>query len=57
MATHLVVTDPFADYAKGDRITDPDKIKTALELQPNRVVRINVDDTPPETAEHQGESR
>ena len=44
MAVILVVVEPFADYAKGDRITDPDKINSVLENQSNRVVKIN-DDT------------
>jgi uridylate kinase len=39
MKTVLVVTQPFADYGKGDHITDPDAIKKALETNAKHVVR------------------
>lgn len=39
MKTILVVTLPFADYAKGDHITDPDAIAKALETNASHVVR------------------
>ena len=44
MAIALVVTHPFANYAKGDQITRPYEIQSALVDQPNRVVRIEVPD-------------
>jgi hypothetical protein len=30
---HLVVIHPFADYARGDKITDPDKISEITEVR------------------------
>lgn len=42
----LVVTEPFADYAKGDQITDVSKISDAVENNPNQVVAVNLPDAP-----------
>ena len=36
----LIVTEPFGDYAKGDRITDAGAITAALASNPHDVVRI-----------------
>jgi hypothetical protein len=46
MATALVVTQPFADYAIGDRITDLKAVTDILANHHNRVVRIEVPDPP-----------
>jgi hypothetical protein len=42
METALVVTQPFATYAKGDRITDPAAVAATLQDHPHRVIRISV---------------
>lgn len=39
MKTVLVVTVPFADYAKGDHITDADAMVEALENHDGHVVQ------------------
>ena len=36
----LIVTEPFDDYAKGDRISDAVAIATALATNPHDVVKI-----------------
>ena len=36
----LIVTEPFGDYAKGDRIKDAAKIAAAMASNPHDVVRI-----------------
>lgn len=43
MAIALVVIEPFADYVKGDRITDRDKVKELMETHRHHVVPISVD--------------
>ena len=48
MAERLLVTEPFADYAFGDRITDPKQIKRALASHPSFVVREAVPDPEPQ---------
>lgn len=47
MATQLVVTHPFGEYAIGDRITDAETIAKVTESHPSHVVRTVADDTPP----------
>lgn len=47
MAIALVVTQPFAEYAKGDRITDPNTVKAILEHHHHRVVKIVSEDAKP----------
>lgn len=42
----LIVTAPFASYAKGDQIVDADKIKSVLDTNPNEVVAVNLPDAP-----------
>jgi hypothetical protein len=44
METALVVMQPFASYAKGDRITDPSKVTEILQDHPHRVIKISVPD-------------
>jgi hypothetical protein len=44
MSTALVVVHPFADYAKGDRITDAEKVQQVLRDQPTKVNKIVVPD-------------
>ncbi|WP_296441320.1 hypothetical protein [Rhizobium sp. 60-20] len=46
----LIVTAPFASYAKGDQIVDADKIKSVLETNPNEVVAVNLPDPPAPSA-------
>lgn len=46
MKTILVVTQPFADYARGDEISKPDAIAAALETNESHVVRRAVEDPP-----------
>lgn len=36
----LVVSQPFADWNKGDRITDPKMIEVCLKDHPHRVIKI-----------------
>jgi hypothetical protein len=47
MAKHLIVSEAFGDYAKGDRITDAKKVDEILG-SPNAasVLPINADDAP-----------
>lgn len=40
MSTELVVVQPWADYAKGDRITDTKAVEAALKDHPHRVVQV-----------------
>jgi hypothetical protein len=47
MSIELVVTQPFADYARGNRITDPAKIAAVLLHHEHRVVKVAVPDAPP----------
>lgn len=42
----LIVVEPFADYAKGDQITDAKEIETVLETNWPQVVPINLPDPP-----------
>ena len=42
----LIVTAPFASYAKGDQIVDADTIKSVLETNPNEVVAVELPDPP-----------
>lgn len=51
MAIHLIVSQPFADYARGDRITDPALVQKLLLDNAHRVVKINADD-PPQTQQN-----
>jgi hypothetical protein len=44
MAFVLVVTQPFADYAKGDRITDADTIDKVLVHNHHHVVKVSAPD-------------
>lgn len=37
---HLIVTEAFASYQRGDAITDADAIEAALETHPHHVVRV-----------------
>lgn len=39
MKTILVVTQPFADYARGDHITDPEAVAKALVDHGHHVVK------------------
>lgn len=43
----LIVTAPFGEYAKGDQITDADKIKAAQATNPHQVVAVNLPDPAP----------
>lgn len=52
MATHLVVVQPFASYAKGDRITDAETVTKLLVDHHHRVMKINVEDPAPQGADH-----
>jgi hypothetical protein len=36
---HLTVKMPFGDYARGDRITDPETVAAVLESHPHHVVK------------------
>lgn len=47
MATVLVVIAPFADYARGDRITDPAIISKILAEHPQRVVQTTMTESKP----------
>jgi hypothetical protein len=42
MKTVLVVTQAFGDYAKGDQISDPEKMAAVLEANETHVVRTSV---------------
>lgn len=44
----LVVTHPFADYAIGQEITDPETVKTVLAEHPDKVVKVAVHPVPEE---------
>ena len=37
---HLICTQDFDDYKKGDRIEDPDAVASALENQHHHVVKV-----------------
>jgi hypothetical protein len=41
MPIALVVVHPFADYAKGDRITDPAEIEAHRDDRAHHVVAVN----------------
>jgi hypothetical protein len=43
----LIVTEPFADYAKGDQITDSNAIDKILVEHSGQVVAINLPDPDP----------
>lgn len=43
----LIVTEPFAGYAKGEQISDPEKMKAALAGNASSVVAINVPEPEP----------
>jgi hypothetical protein len=45
----LIVTEPFADYAKGDQITDSNAIDEILVEHSGHVVAINLPDPSPST--------
>lgn len=47
MATALVVVQPFASYAVGDRITDPDTVAALVRSHDYNVVKITVPDPAP----------
>jgi hypothetical protein len=40
MSMELVVVQPWADYARGDRITDQKAVEAALKDHPHRVVQV-----------------
>jgi len=42
----LIVTEPFANYAKGDQITAPDKITAAEASNPHSVVAVELSELP-----------
>jgi hypothetical protein len=45
MARHLIVSEPFGDYTRGSRITDPKKIEAVLESdQAGHVLPIDTDE-------------
>ena len=44
---HLSVAEEFADYAKGDRITDPAAVAAALESNPGNVRRVLAPESTP----------
>ena len=52
MADHLVVINPFADYQRGDRISDQSVVATVLASNnaSNVVPVAALDDQPPATA-------
>lgn len=41
----LIVTAPFASYAKGDQIVDAEQIASALENNPANVVAVDLPET------------
>jgi hypothetical protein len=43
----LIVTEPFASYAKGDQITAPDKIEAAQASNPHSVVAVELPEPEP----------
>lgn len=45
MSIHLVVVNPFADYQRGDQITDPATIE-AVEASTNQSSVVRVADEP-----------
>ena len=47
MTYHLSVTQPFGDYARGDRITDANTVASVLETHPQNVVRVVAPDVAP----------
>lgn len=44
----LIVTEPFADYAKGDQITDSNAIDEILVEHSGQVVAVNLPDPAPD---------
>jgi hypothetical protein len=44
MKTVLVVVHPFADYAKGDHVSDAEEMEAALETNETHVVRTHLED-------------
>ena len=46
MNVALVVTQSFADYAKGERITDADEVQRVLDEHPEMVTQISAPDLP-----------
>lgn len=46
----LIVTEPFADYAKGQQITDAKVIDDILVEHGNHVVAVNLPDPAPAAA-------
>ena len=47
MTYHLSVTQPFGDYARGDRIIDAGTVASVLESYPQNVVRVAATDAAP----------
>ena len=47
MARHLIVAQDFADYKRGDRITDPDEVASVLSAHRNHVSPIDAADPEP----------
>lgn len=47
MSIALIVTQPFASYARGDRITDHDTVQKVLADHPHSVVKTEVKDEAP----------
>lgn len=40
MNIELVVSQPFADWKKGDRITDPKQVEAILKDHEHRVIKV-----------------
>jgi len=40
MNYHLIVTTPWGDYQRGERITDPAKVQAILAEHHDKVVRV-----------------
>lgn len=55
MPVALVVVHPFADYNKGDRITDPAEIEAHRDDRAHHVVAVNHDDEAEESPEEPSE--
>jgi hypothetical protein len=52
MSIELVVVHPFADHATGDRIADPEQVKSVLESNPSAVIKVQVaDQAQPDSAQ------
>lgn len=50
---HLTVVQPFGEYAKGEKITDPKKIKAVLESEnAGHVVKTAARDEPVSGVKH-----